>query len=59
MLLFIYFWLHWLFITACRLSLVAMIKSYPLVMHGLTVVASPVEEHGLQARGISSCDSQV
>ena len=38
--LFIYFWLHWVFVAAHRLSLVA-------VCGLLIVVASLVAEHGL------------
>ena len=45
----IYFWLPWVFIAACRLSLAAMGRAYSLVaMHGLLIaVASLVVEHGL------------
>ena len=39
----------------CGLSLVAVIRSYPLVVMGrLTVVASPVVDHRSR-RGVSSC----
>ena len=43
------FWLPWVFIAACRLSLAAMGRAYSLVaMHGLLIaVASLVVEHGL------------
>ena len=48
--IFIYFWLRWVFIAACRLSLVAASRGYSsLRLRGLlTVVASLVSEHGLQ-----------
>ena len=40
----IYFWLHWVFIAVCGLSLVVVNEGYSLAaVHGLlTVVASPV-----------------
>ena len=42
--LFIFSWLHWVFIAACRLSLVA---GYSVVVLGLlTAVASLIVEHG-------------
>ena len=45
--LFIYFWLHWVFVTVHRLSLVAESASYSLVaVCGLLITAaSPVAEH--------------
>ena len=45
---FIYFWLCWIFLAACRLSLVAESGSYSLVgVHGLlTAVASLFAERG-------------
>ena len=48
--LFISFWLHWVFIVAHRLSLVAASGGYSLVVvHGLLIaVASLVAEHRLQ-----------
>ena len=42
------FWLHWVFVAACRLSLVA-------ARGLLTVVASLVVEHGSRRAGFSSC----
>ena len=47
--LFIYFWLCWVFIAACQLSLVAASGGFSLVaVHGLlAVVASLVAERGL------------
>ena len=64
--LFIYFWLRWVFIAACALSLVAS-RGYSLVrvFRPLTAVASLVAEHRLQgawasvlaARGLRSCGS--
>ena len=46
---FIYFWLRWVFIAACRLSLVAASGGLLFVaVHGLlTAVASLVVEHEL------------
>ena len=45
----IYFWLHWVFVAACRLSLVALGRGYSLVVgQGLLIaVASLVSGHGL------------
>ena len=46
--LFIYFWLHWVFIAGRGLSLVAASGGYSVAVGGLlTVVASLVVEHGL------------
>lgn len=44
-----YFWLWWVFIATCKLSLVAVNRGYTLVaVHGLPIaVASLVGEHGL------------
>jgi len=41
--------LHWIFIAACRLFLVAVSRGYsPVAVHGLLIaVASLVVEHGL------------
>ena len=57
--LFIYFWLHWVFIAACGLSRVAASGGYfSLLCSGfslqglLIVVASLVVEHGLWAHGL-------
>ena len=46
--LFIYFWLHWVFVAACRLSLVEESGGYALdaVLRLLTAVAS-LTEHRL------------
>ena len=42
------FWLHWVFFTAHRLSLVAVSGGYSVAVSGLLiVVASLVAEHGL------------
>ena len=48
-----FFWLHWVFTAAFRLSLLVASGSYSLVaVHRLlNVVASPVAEHGLQGAG--------
>ena len=44
----IYFWLLWVFIAACRLSLIVVSGGNSLVaVPGLTVTASLVVEHGL------------
>ena len=44
--LFIYFWLHWVFVAACGLSLVVWLLF--VVVRGLLIaVASLVAEHGL------------
>ena len=43
-----YFWLPWVFIAACGLSLVAVSRGYSVAVHGLLIaVASLVAEHGL------------
>ena len=44
-----YFWLWWVFIATCKLSLVAVSRGYTLVaVHGLPIaVAFLVAEHGL------------
>ena len=49
MYLFTYFWLHWVFIVACRLSLVEVNRGYPLVvmLRLLTALANLIAEHGL------------
>ena len=47
-LIFNFFWLHWVFVAVCWLSLVVVSGGYSVVVHGLLiVVASPVVEHGL------------
>ena len=45
------FWLSWVFVAACGLSLAAVSGDYSLVVvcRLLTVVASLVVDHGLQA----------
>ena len=50
---FIYFWLHWVFIAAHRLSLVVMSRGCSLVALyvPLISVASIVAEHGLYSIG--------
>ena len=47
--IFIYFWLRWVFVIACGLSLDAASRDYSsFVVHGLLVaVASLVVQHGL------------
>ena len=47
--LFVYFWLHWVFMAACGLSLVVASRGYSLVAvcRLLIAVASLVAEHGL------------
>ena len=46
---FIYFWLHWVFVAARRLSLAAVSRGllFIAVRRLLIVVASLVAEHGL------------
>ena len=45
--LFIYFWLHWVFVAAHRLSLVAASQDSSSLRGLLIAVASLVAEHGL------------
>ena len=46
--LFLYFWLHWVFVAARGLSLVAASGGYSVVVRVLLItVASLVVEHGL------------
>ena len=46
--LFIYFWLCWVFVAACGLSLVAASGGYSVAVRGLLIaVASLVAEHRL------------
>ena len=51
---FIYFWLHWIFITVCRLYLVVGSLGFSLVavLSFLTAAASLVMEHKLSVYGI-------
>ena len=57
--LFIYFWLHWVFIATHGLSLIVESKSYPLVVvHGLLIaVASFVGIIDFRCTGFSSCST--
>ena len=57
--LFIYLWLHWVFVAVLRLSLVVARGGllFVAVCWLLIAVASLVVEHGLLARGLSSCGS--
>ena len=52
--LFIYFWLRWVFVAACGLSLLAASGGllFVAVHWPLIEVASLVAEHGLQACGL-------
>ena len=51
--LFIYFWLHWVSIDLCRLSLVAGSRDYSLaVMHGLLILVASLVEHGPWVHGL-------
>ena len=52
--LFIYFWLHWVFVAARGLSLVAVSGRllFVAVCGLLIAVASLVVEHGLSAHGL-------
>ena len=45
--LFIYFWLRWVFVAVCGLSLVVVSRDYSLLHGLLIVVASLVVDHGL------------
>ena len=64
-LLYLFIWLHWVSVAACRLSLVVKNEGYSFMVHQfLTAVASLVQ-HGLQAQapvvvaqGLISCDSR-
>ena len=45
---FIYFWLHWVFVAACGLSLVVASGGYSVAVRRLLIaVVSLVAEHGL------------
>ena len=46
--LFIYFWLHWVFIALCGLSLVASRGGYSVVMRRLLIMVASLVEHRLQ-----------
>ena len=50
---FLFFWLHWVFVAAHRLSLVVMSGGHSFLQCAglLTGVASPVAEQGSGARG--------
>ena len=51
--LFIYFWLHWVFVAACGLSSCGERGLLLVVVRGLLIaVASLVAEHGLWAHGV-------
>ena len=47
--LFIYFWLFWVFIAVCRLSLVAVNRGYSLIYQLLIEVASLFVEFGFSS----------
>ena len=48
--MFIYFWLYWVFVAVCGLSLLAASGGNSLVAgHGLLTVVASVVEHGLKA----------
>ena len=47
--LFIYFWLLWVFIAACGLSLVVASGGYSIAVHGLLIVVA--SRCGTQALG--------
>ena len=61
MILFIYFWLRWVFIAACGISLVTVSGCYSLEVEQelLTVVASRCGARALEHSGVSSCSSQA
>ena len=56
MCLFIYYWLHWVFLAACRLSLVAA-NGRLGVVHGLLLDSSYCRARTLGLVGFSSCSS--
>ena len=58
LILFIYFWLCWVFVAECRLSLVGTGWSYPRVCRLLIAVAFLVVEHGLQGARVSVVGAQ-
>ena len=46
--LFIYFWLRWVFVAACGLSLVVATRGYSsLQLHRLLIAMAPLVKHGL------------
>ena len=45
--IFIYFWLHWVFVAACGLSLVVVSGGYSVAVCGLLFVVASLVEHGL------------
>ena len=45
--MYIYFWLHWVFIAACRLSLVVESRVSSLVMHWLLIAVASLVDHRL------------
>ena len=46
--IYLFIWLHWVFVAVCQLSLVAASWGYSVAVRGLLiVVASLVVEHGL------------
>lgn len=59
--LFAYFWLGWVFIAACELSLVAESVGYSLIpVHALlVVVTSLVLEHSSRCTGCCSCSMRA
>ena len=58
--LFIYFWLRWVFVAMCGLSLVAASGGYSLLRcAGLSQSQPLVAEHKLQTRRLSNCGSRA
>ena len=57
--IFVYFWLHWIFIAVCRFSLVAASGGYSTVAvyRLLIAVASCYRAQDLRRMGFSSCGS--
>ena len=55
----IYFLLHWVFVTVCRVSLVVASEGFLAGRGFLIVVASLGVEHGLQAHRLCSCGPQA
>ena len=44
---FVYFWLHWVFVAACGLSLVVKSEGYSLVVHQFLTAGACLVQHRL------------
>ena len=54
------FWLCWVFVAACKISLVATSRDYSPAVRGLLIaLASLVLEHGLESLDFGSCGTQA